>query len=127
MIKNTELRSDFFFKYAKVFDGVKKHYYLKSFEQIGMQDPFPTDKNNFDFSKGLPEDHNDLTYHESRFMDDNSPKCLYLPSRFVMFKIMRACVDVTKVDELWFMHPEWHMFHDHGDDQQQEEKKEEKK
>ena len=59
-----------------------------------MQDPFPDENLDENVIMSLPNSYDEFAYHSSRFIDGNSPKCIYFPSRFVMFKLMRACVDV---------------------------------
>lgn len=53
---------------------------------------------NFD----IPKDDLDFVYADSRYRKDNSPNCIYIPSRKVMLKIMRACIGVTEEKDLWF-------------------------
>ena len=43
----------------------------------------------------------DLAYPVPRYHDDRSPMCLYIPSPSVLFKMMRACIGVEEVEELW--------------------------
>jgi len=42
-----------------------------------------------------------LVYHLHRYIDDCSPMCVYLPSNEVMFKMMKACLYVQRVEDLW--------------------------
>jgi len=42
-----------------------------------------------------------LVYPESRYGPDESPAAIHLPSRDVMFKLMRACIGVEKPADLW--------------------------
>jgi hypothetical protein len=76
-------------------------YNINSFQQVGMAEPFPDD----DFGKSdfiIPKVKEDLVYDESRFKKGESPKCIYVPSPILMFKIMRACINVIKKEDLWF-------------------------
>lgn len=41
-------------------------------------------------------------YKQSRYKPDMSPLCIYIPTRFVMFKLMRSCIDVYDPSDLWF-------------------------
>ena len=87
-------------------------YNISSFEEIGMVDPFPESpmiKRHFNLPRclGIGEyDTNHLVYDESRYhLDDDISKniyCLYIPSKEVMFKIMRACVNAQIENDLWF-------------------------
>lgn len=65
-----------------------------------MIDPFPDEKFEYEFQ--IPEIALDLVYDYSRFDPKKSIRGLYFPSRRVMFKIMRACLDVTDPEKLWF-------------------------
>ena len=67
-------------------DYSSNSYLINSFECLGWHDPFDpplelTELGAFD-----------LVYPPQRYVDDHSPLCIYLPSRDVMLKIMRACV-----------------------------------
>lgn len=37
-----------------------------------------------------------------RYVEERSPKCVYLPSEKVLFKLMKACILVENTHELWF-------------------------
>jgi hypothetical protein len=50
----------------------------------------------------IPEDEDMLVYRGARYEEDRSPNMLIIPSRMVLFKIMRACVGVNKKEDLWF-------------------------
>lgn len=92
--------SDKFYKnYENVLDCPDEPFNINSFQQIGMADPFPTEnKVNFE----IPRAHTDMVYGQSRYRKDNSPHTLYIPSRKLLFKIMRACIGVDQVKDLWF-------------------------
>ena len=66
-----------------------------------MQDPFPETQGKA-FKGPIPKNIADMVYSTSRYKSDQSPKCIYFPSRYIMFKMMRACVDVTKKEDLWY-------------------------
>ena len=70
--------------------------------QVGMFDPYPEDfmEVNFkvpDVNKEIP-----LMYSVTRYIEGNSPKALYIPSKLVLFKLMRACLGVYDENDLWF-------------------------
>ena len=44
-----------------------------------------------------------LVYHKSRFEEDYIPRIVFVPSFKVMFTIMRHCIGVQSVDDLWFV------------------------
>ena len=77
------------------------NYRIHSFEQIGMVDPFPKEDNLF--TPTLPETYVDSVYPAGRMADkDVSPMCIYIPSDLIMFKMIRACIDIEDVSKLWF-------------------------
>ena len=39
-------------------------------------------------------------------IEGNSPQCLYIPNKDVMFKLMRACINVQNPEFLWFKNGE---------------------
>ena len=47
------------------------------------------------------EEAQDLIYHIDRYWKDTSPMCVYIPSKEVIFKMMRACIGCTSVKDLW--------------------------
>jgi hypothetical protein len=75
-----------------------------------MSDPFPDDDQ---FIIGsiddvdpelykLPEVPETLVYPPDRYIEGACPYCIYIPRKELMLKIMRACVGITKVEDLWF-------------------------
>jgi hypothetical protein len=50
----------------------------------------------------IPESDEDLVYHDERYKPGNSPNVAYFPSNLMLFKIMRACIDIEKPEDLWF-------------------------
>ena len=85
-----------------------KPFVINSFQTIGWSDPFPQDDEfiigSLDDGDNLvvPEAPLDLVYEESRYMPEFSPLCIYVPKKEIMLKMMRACVEVKKPDNLWF-------------------------
>ena len=57
-----------------------------------MLDPFPSEPMCFDFV--IPKEELDFVYQDSRYIKGSSPGCLYLPSKKMMLKIMRACINI---------------------------------
>ena len=49
----------------------------------------------------LPESVDDLVYPEQRYIAGQSPFQLYIPRLEVMVKIMRACINVEKPEDVW--------------------------
>ena len=88
--------------YRHVFDqGEAVNYTIHSFAQVGLHDPYFAENTGEAFA--VPEQITDLVYHESRYIRGLSPSCIFIPSRKVLFKIMRACVLANgDEEELWF-------------------------
>ena len=42
-----------------------------------------------------------LVYDLKRYSEDYSPMCVYIPNRPLMFKMMKACIGVERVQDLW--------------------------
>ena len=88
----------------------KMDHRIKSFAQVGMEDPFPEDSKKikgslYDMDERiykLPQGVTDLVYSESRYVKGNSPCIQYFPRPELMFKLMRASLGVTSVESLWF-------------------------
>jgi len=73
-----------------------------------MADPFPDETTTLDESNVMLGDqvftpdkliYPDYKYHASK---SRSPTCIYMPSRPLLLKILRACMGVNEVEELWF-------------------------
>ena len=83
-------------------DKSPKKHFLNSLKTIGWSDPFPKDSRNVDGS--FPDakygkvavDEYDLIYPEGRYIEDQVPFHLYIPKREIMFKLMRACIDINQ-------------------------------
>ena len=43
-----------------------------------------------------------LVYHEKRYNPDESPKHVYVPTKELMFKMIRASIGITDIHDLWF-------------------------
>ena len=66
-----------------------------------MRKPYPFEGADNDYWK-MPKGIDHLVYHNKRYEVDESPKHVYIPTQEVMFKMMRACIGVSQVDNLWF-------------------------
>ena len=57
---------------------------IESFERIGMPDPFPDEPMNLCHGHQTKEkkitDAKDLVYHNCRYVEGESPKCIWIPS-----------------------------------------------
>ena len=82
-------------KYNSVIERAKS-YQIWSFQQIGMSDPFPNEPMETEFS--VPTCNDDLVYRADRYMDGNSPCVIYIPSKLLLFKLMRSCIGVNKIE-----------------------------
>lgn len=70
---------------------------------MGINDPFPNDQGSK--SHGLltvPESAYDFVYPEIRLDEDRSPATIFIPTKELMFKLMRASIGVKAKEELWF-------------------------
>ena len=72
---------------------------INSFWNIGWPDPFPDEHTDSD--QDFLRNKEDLVYRDSRYVDAHSPFVIYIPNENVMFKIMRACLGVDEISELW--------------------------
>ena len=77
-----------------------KSFNIWSFEQIGLNDPYPDELMETTFF--IPKTEEDLVYRGDRYVKGNSPNAIYFPSKKMLFKIMRACIDVEDENKLWF-------------------------
>ena len=77
------------------------NFNVRTFDQVGMINPFPTEPKDVNFK--IPAAPLDLVYAKSRYFEGQSPPGLYIPSRKLMWKIMRACADVADEKDLWFV------------------------
>ena len=95
-IKNSEAYNE---KYK---DAIKraKSFHIWGFTQIGMFDPFPDEPMETEFN--IPQTEGDLVYRIDRYIEGQSPNCIYLPSKLILWKMMRACVDIEETKDLWY-------------------------
>ena len=107
--EGSELNPNFLVKY-EVADRKFEPFFINGFKQIGLSDPFPDDQVNLKESLkseeapfiSLPSTNSVSVYPASRMIKSNSPFCIYIPRKEVMFKLMRACINVKFEHELWF-------------------------
>ena len=111
---NSELPDDFAENYDLTPEEHTTHR-VTSFNQVGIEDPFPAEPYEFEeaineicYEPTIQPDTEKLRWStlivdESRMnMDHCSPYCLYIPSRQILLKLMRACIDVKIESDLWF-------------------------
>ena len=70
-------------------------FLVNSFSDIGMYDPFPQESETQSLFT-VPEKVESFVYSQNRFSDAYSPKCIYLPSKNVLWKIMRNCASLEE-------------------------------
>ena len=80
-------------------------YNVNYFSQLGWVDPFPNEddppiNHKHDFKK-VPWVPADIIYPLTRFHPKDTPMIIYIPSKEIMFKMMRACVNCKTPEELW--------------------------
>jgi len=46
----------------------------------------------------------DFVYADTRYCKEHSPHCIYIPSKKLMLKIMRACIGIKNAKDLWFQY-----------------------
>ena len=49
-----------------------------------------------------------LCYQVNRFEEESSPMCVYIPNKKVLFKMMKACIGVEDVEDLWIYNEKLH-------------------
>ena len=69
----------------------EKPFNIGSLAQLNLTDPFSSETNDH-FQ--VPVEPEDYVYHPSRYNKNLSLHCLYIPSRKLMFDIMRLCVSI---------------------------------
>ena len=86
-----------------LFSAEESSFHINCFKQINWPDPFPEETlPSVECKCCVPESIEDYVYREERMNQARrSPSVQYVPSVFVMLKIMRGCINVTHNDELW--------------------------
>jgi hypothetical protein len=67
-------------------DYSANNYLINNFECIGWTDPNDMSETKLEMGPF------DLVYPEERYVDDHSPFCIYIPSKPIMVKLMKACI-----------------------------------
>ena len=57
-----------------------------------------------EYSYLLKENITDCTYNINRYHEDQSPMLVYIPNKPLIFKMMKACIGIDKVEDLWIYH-----------------------
>ena len=82
--------NDRWYQRYKITNDSNKPSLIKSFYQIGMQDPFPNEKE--DQSRELSDA--DDVYPAYKYIEGVSPNTVFIPCNKVLFKLMRACIGI---------------------------------
>ena len=70
---------------------------------IGMTDPLPQEASHGQNTFCEFETQNQFVYPPERLKNEpGPPRCIYLPSRELLWKMMRSAIDITDADDLWF-------------------------
>lgn len=117
--ENSKLPKDFLVKYdlATKPEEMLPHH-INCFHHMAMQDPFTDDHLHIkgslhDFQVHVDEykeenindveaDPYKLVYNSARYVHNMSPLCLYLPRKEILFKLMRACLGVRVMKDIWY-------------------------
>jgi len=70
-----------------------------------MKDPFQDEEKHFNNIEEYQNKYNgkiELVYPEYRYVYNNSPYTVYIPTAKELLKLMRACIGVTKPEDLIF-------------------------
>ena len=69
---------------------------------MALDDPFPAEEGQHHHVKVISnKKENDDVYPRSRYKSYEAPHLLYIPNREIMFKIMRASINLHTVENLW--------------------------
>ena len=86
-----------------VYEAIYKNV---AFQSIGLPDPFPEeDTQDLEYQQILGNNEiviKDLVYPDCRFNVDYSPRTIFMPTKQVMFKMIRACLGCDGPQDLWY-------------------------
>lgn len=102
---NCSLISPYFLEKYDLIDKTPSKYFINQFSTVGFADPFPNDDQNiigsFPITEVQMHDPKTRVYPSSRMEMGNSPLCIWIPNKEILLKLMRACIQVKFVDDLW--------------------------
>ena len=107
-----KINNEFYKKYE--IRNEKQPYLINSLAQIGISPPFPMENKDDPYLQRRKKSY--MFYKKTRLQNLDSPKCIFIPTEAVMFTLMRSCIEVEHVEELWFNF--------HGFDDEEEENEE---
>ena len=70
--------------------------------QIGWPDPFNNEEIINQITWKEPIDYDDLVCNPKNLIKGKRPRMYWIPNKELMFKIMRACIEIDSKDQLWF-------------------------
>lgn len=97
-------------KYGFTIEGVedyisKNKFLINTFQSIGITDPFPDDlilqEQDIQLHANSEITIDNLVYPKARYAKGQSPLMIYIPSKQIMLKIIRACIGCNIVEEIW--------------------------
>lgn len=57
--------------------------------------------------EGAPPEEINLIYCKERYTKEYSPMTVYIPTKDIMFKLMRGCLGCQNVEDLWIFHEDY--------------------
>jgi len=75
---------------------------IRDLETIGLINPFVKEEK-IDRSGQPLQGPRHLVYDRCRYVKDRSPMSIYIPSKNIMFKVMRACINIKDPNKLWYV------------------------
>lgn len=97
-MEKTELPEYFYLNMDFAVLKHQKHLFIQDLNQIGWPDPLINDvqmQNPFKWRQ--PEKISDFVFSKKCYVYKKTPHMIYIPSKETMFKIMRACIDITDI------------------------------
>ena len=73
-----------------------------AFWSIGLADPFPDETTLIEERQYEDIKVEKYIYPESRYKEGQSPRTIFLPTRHIFFKMIRACMGCESPEDLWF-------------------------
>jgi len=99
-----KIPSHFIRKY-EIPESTTNDFFIHHFWDMAWNNPFPEDENSGKAldacTHTLKHKFDELVYDSSRYMEEYSPLVVYLPDKWLMLKLMRACINCKTHKELW--------------------------
>lgn len=109
-IKANQVDKHFYDKYKlNESDESANQFGISSFERIGWADPFPNDNAILTIEKDLSQNKDCLSdpcqifiYPNCKILvPESTPMQSYIPSKVMMFKMMKSCINIKELEKLW--------------------------